>query len=412
MKKVISDLPDDHYTGRRVFVRVDFNVPISSGQIREDYRLRRAVPTIEYLSQRGAKVVLASHLGKPKGTVVPELSLKPVADRLGQMLKVPAVKFVGAVVGESVKQAVNAMKPGEILLLENLRFERGEEANDPVFAKQIASLADLYVNDAFGTIHRTHASTYGAAQLFSERLAGFLVQTEMEVLSQVRDHPARPFRVVVGGIKIKDKLSALKALIPKADTVLLGGGIAYTFLAAEGVATGDSPVEWELMPWAKEMLTQYRDKILLPEDHVVAKSVDERAGIQSVHRTIPPMFKGLDIGRSTTLTFTHELLSGQGTIFWNGPLGVFERDEFAEGTVDIARAMALAHWRGAFTVIGGGDTVAALRKAEVLETEVSHVSTGGGASLQYIGGEELPGIAVLTEKPVNIERGAQKGGAV
>jgi phosphoglycerate kinase len=412
MKKVITDLSDDRYTGRRVFLRVDFNVPISNGQIREDYRLRRAVPTIEYLSQRGAKVVLASHLGKPKGTAVPELSLKPVADRLWAMLKVPAVKFVGAVVGESVQQAVNAMKPGEILLLENLRFERGEEANDPIFAKQLASLADLYVNDAFGTIHRTHASTYGAAQLFSERLAGFLVQTEMEVLSQVRDHPARPFRVVVGGIKIKDKLSALKALIPKADTVLVGGGIAYTFLAAEGVATGDSPVEQEFMPWAKEILTQYRGKILLPEDHVIAKSLDERAGIQSAHRAIPPMFKGVDIGRNATLTFTHELLSGQGTIFWNGPLGAFERDECAEGTVDIARAMALAHWRGAFTVIGGGDTVAALRKAEVLETEVSHVSTGGGASLQYIGGDELPGIAVLTDKPVHIERGAQKGRVV
>ena len=410
MKQIMSDLPDDRYTGRRVLVRVDFNVPLNKGKIREDYRLRRAVPTIEYLSQRGAKVVLVSHLGKPKGTVVPELSLKPVADRLEQMLKVPAVKFVGAVVGESVKQALNAMKPGEILLLENLRFERGEEANDPAFAKQLASLAELYVNDAFGTIHRKHASTYGAAQLFSDRLAGFLVRREIKVLNQVRDHPARPFRVVVGGIKIKDKLSALNALIPKADTVLLGGGVAYTFLAAEGVATGDSPVEQEFIPWAKEMLSHYRDKIFLPEDHVIAKSVDQRAGIQIVQHSIPQLFKGLDIGRSAALTFTHELLRGQGTIFWNGPLGAFERDEFAEGTVDIARAMALAHWRGAFTVIGGGDTVASLRKAEVLESEVGHVSTGGGASLKYIGGEELPGIAVLTEKPPILASGVQKGG--
>ena len=222
MKKVISDLPDDRYRGRRVLVRVDFNVPLDKGRIREDYRLRRAIPTIEYLSQRGAKVILASHLGKPKGAVVPELSLKPVADVLRQMLTVPPVKFVGAVVGESVKHALDVMKPGEVLLLENLRFERGEEANDPVFARHLASLAELYVNDAFGTIHRPHASTYGAAQLFADRLAGFLVGKEMEVLSQVRDHPARPFRVVVGGIKIKDKLSALKALLPKADTVLLG----------------------------------------------------------------------------------------------------------------------------------------------------------------------------------------------
>ena len=397
MKQVVSDLPDDRYRERRVFVRVDFNVPISNGQIREDYRLRRTVPTIEYLSQRGAKVVLASHLGKPKGSVMPALSLKPVADRLREILKVPAVKFVGAVVGESVRQAVNAMKSGEVLLLENLRFESGEEANDPVFATQLASLAEIYVNDAFGTIHRAHASTYGAAQLFSKRLAGLLVSKEMEVLSQVRDHPAGPFRVVVGGIKIKDKLSALKALLPKADTVLLGGGIAYTFLAAEGVATGDSPVEQEFMPWAKEMLTQYRGKILLPEDHVIARSVEERDGLQNVHRAIPAGFKGLDIGRDASLTFAHEVLRGTGTVFWNGPLGTFEVDEFADGTVDIARAMALAHWRGAFTVIGGGDTVAALRKAEVLETEVSHVSTGGGASLKFIGGEALPGITVLSE---------------
>ena len=398
MKKVISDLPDDRYTGSFVLVRVDFNVPIKNRQIREDYRLRRAIPTIEYLSQRGAKVILASHLGKPKGTVMPELSLKPVADRLTEMLKIPAVKFVGAVVGESVKRALNAMKPGAVLLLENLRFEPGEEANDLAFARQLASMADIYVNDAFGTIHRAHASTYGAAQLFSERLAGFLVGKEMEVLSQVRDHPARPFRVVVGGIKIKDKLSALKALLPKADTVLLGGGIAYTFLAAEGMATGDSPVESEFIPWAKDMLTRYRGRILLPEDHVIARGMEKRDGLQIVHQAIPPGFKALDIGRDASLTFAHQLLGGTGTIFWNGPLGAFEVDEFADGTVDIARAMALAHWRGAFTVVGGGDTVAALRKAEVLETEISHVSTGGGASLKFIGGEELPGIAVLSDK--------------
>lgn len=398
MKQVISDLPDDRYGGRRVLVRVDFNVPIDKGIIREDFRLRRAIPTIEYLCQRGAKVILASHLGKPKGRVVPELSLKPVADRLKEMLKVPAVKFVGAVGDEPLKQALDTMKPGEVLLLENLRFDRGEEANDPVFAKHLASLAEIYANDAFGTMHRAHASTYGAAQLFPDRLAGFLVSKEIEVLSQIRDRPARPFRVVVGGIKIKDKLSALKALLPKADTILLGGGIAYTFLAAEGVATGDSPVEQEFIPWAKDVLTTYRERILLPQDHVIARSVEERDGLQNVHRAIPAGFKGLDIGRDATLSFAHELLRGTGTVFWNGPLGAFEFDEFADGTVDVARAMALAHWRGAFTVVGGGDTVAAVRKAEVLETEISHVSTGGGASLQFIGGEELPGIAVLSEK--------------
>lgn len=399
MKRVISDLPDDRYTGRRVFVRVDFNVPISNGKIREDHRLRCAIPTIEYLTQRGATVILASHLGKPKGTVVPALSLKPVADRLREMLKVPAVKFVSAVVGEPVKHALAAMKPGEVLLLENLRFERGEEANDPIFAKQLASLADLYVNDAFGTSHRSHASTYGAAQLFADRLAGLLVGKEIDALRHVRDHPIRPFRVVVGGLKIQDKLAALKTLLPKADTVLLGGGIAYTFLAAQGVATGDSPVEQDFIPWAQDMLTKYREHILLPQDHVIARSTEQPDGIQIVHGTIPAGFKGLDIGHDTSLAFAHELLTGTGSVFWNGPLGAYEVDEFAGGTVDIARAMALAHWRGAYTVVGGGDTVAAVRKAEVLETEISHVSTGGGASLKFIGGEELPGITVLSEAP-------------
>ncbi len=398
MKKAVSDLPDDRYAERRVLVRVDFNVPVKDGRIREDYRIRRAIPTVEYLSQRGAKVIVASHLGKPKGTVVPALSLKPVADRLAAMLKVPAVKFAAAVVGEPVKQTLDALRPGEVLLLENLRFEQGEESNDPVFAEQLASLADLYVNDAFGTMHRAHASTYGAAQHFEERLAGFLVDKEMEVLTQVRDRPARPFRVVVGGIKIKDKLSALKTLIPKADLVLLGGGIAYTFLAAQGMGTGDSPVEREFIPWAKDMLIRHRENILLPEDHVIARNRDERDGIRIVHRAIPEGFKGFDIGRDASLIFAHELLRGTGTIFWNGPLGAFEVDEFADGTVDVARAMALAHWRGAFTVVGGGDTVAAVRKAEVLETEISHVSTGGGASLKFIGGEELPGISVLSDQ--------------
>ncbi|TAK06824.1 MAG: phosphoglycerate kinase, partial [Candidatus Manganitrophaceae bacterium] len=213
------------------------------------------------------------------------------------------------------------------------------------------------------------------------------------------DHPARPFTVVVGGIKIKDKLSALKTLIPKADRILLGGGIAYTFLEAEGTAIGNSPVEKEHLPWAKEMMARYREKILLPVDHVVALGLEDRGGFQIVHGAIPEGFSGFDIGRETTRAYTHELMRGEGTIFWNGPLGAFEVDLFAEGTVDVARAMALAHGRGAFTVIGGGDTVAALRKAEVLETEVTHVSTGGGASLKFTGGDDLPGIAVLTEKP-------------
>ncbi len=398
MKLVLSDLPGDRYAGRRVLVRMDLNVPLEGGRVQEDYRLRQSVPTIEYLSRHGARVIVAAHLGRPRGRRVAGLSLKPVADRLGRILKVPGVRFVGETVGKSVQQEVEKLQPGEVLLLENLRFHPGEAANDPEFCRELASLADLYVNDAFGTMHRAHASTYGAARLFPERLAGFLVQRELEVLTQVRDQPIRPFTVVVGGIKIQDKLSALKALIPKADRILLGGGIAYTFLAAQGVAMGGSPVEREHTAWAKEMLARYAEKIVLPVDHVIAISLESRKGFQIVHGSIPEGFKGFDIGRDTTLAYTHELMRGEGTIFWNGPLGVFEFDEFASGTVDIARAIALAHWRGAMTVVGGGDTIAALRKAEVLETEVSHVSTGGGASLLYIGGEDLPGIAVLTEK--------------
>lgn len=398
MKKSITDLSEAQYREKRVFVRVDFNVPITDGRVQEDYRLRRAVPTIEYLCARGAKVILASHLGKPKGTRESELSLKPIADRLRAMVKTSEVHFTGEVIGESVQTTIDRMKPGEVLLLDNLRFHAGEEANDPEFARQLASLADVYVNDAFGTMHRAHASTAGMAHHLTERLAGILVQKELEVLTEVRDQPVRPLTVMVGGIKIKDKLSALKALIPKADRVLLGGGIAYTFLAAQGIGMGDSPVEHEFAPWARETLERYREKIHLPTDHVIAMSLEQRRGFQIVHGGIPEGFRGFDIGRDTTLAYTHLLMRGEGTIFWNGPVGAFEVDDFSEGTVDIARATALAHWRGAKTVIGGGDTVAALRKAEVLETEVTHISTGGGASLTFIGGEELPGIAVLADK--------------
>ncbi len=399
MKQGISDLADDRYAGTRVLVRVDFNVSMTNGRIREDYRIRQALPTIEYLTQRGARVILASHLGKPKGTVVPALSLRPIAERLSQMVRNSTVTFVPDVVGPSVTKAVEALKPGAVLLLENLRFHPGEERNDPGLSQQLAALAEIYVCDAFGTVHRAHASTQGAAQLFTDRLAGFLVEKEMEALDQVRDHPARPFTVVVGGIKIKDKLSALKALIPKADVVLLGGGIAYTFLAAAEVPVGDSPVERDYVPWAREMLRRYREKLFLPKDHLVVGSVNGHEDVQHVQGAIPAGCKGCDIGRDTTLSYTHELLRECGTIFWNGPLGAFEHEACAEGTIDIARAMALAHWRGAFTVIGGGDTVAALHEAEVRETEVSHISTGGGASLQYIGEDVLPGIEVLTDKP-------------
>lgn len=397
MTQGLSQLSAQDYSGKRVLVRVDFNVPLDGLRVREDFRLRRTIPTIEFLSTHGARVILMSHLGKPKGAVNPALSLHPVADRLKSILKVPAVHFVDSVVGRVAQEAVEALGKGEVLLLENLRFHPGEEANDPEFSKELASLGDIYVNEAFGTLHREHASTVGAALHFHHRLAGLLVQKELEILTQIRDSPSRPFTVIVGGIKIKDKLSALKTLIPKADRILIGGGIAYTFLAALGVQTGDSPIESEFFQWARQMLEMHGDKILLPGDHVIARSLDQSREFQIVQRSIPEGFKGYDIGRETTLAFTHELMYGGGTVFWNGPIGAFEHEEFSEGTIDIARALALAHWRGATTVIGGGDTVAALRRAEVLETEVSHVSTGGGASLRYIGGETLPGLEVLSD---------------
>lgn len=315
VKKSITDLSDDRYAGTPVFVRVDFNVPIQGGQIREDYQIRRAIPTIEYLSRRGAKVILASHLGKPKGKTVPDLSLKPVADCLSSMLMVPAVKFVGDVAGVSVTNAVKAMNSGEVLLLENLRFDPGEEANDPAFCQHLATFGEIYVNEAFGTMHRAHASTYGTVELFQKRLVGFLVEKEIDILTRVRDHPARPFIVVVGGIKIKDKLSALKALIPKADCILLGGGIAFTFLATQGNVTGNSPVEQEYLLWAKEMLAHYGEKLLLPKDHVIAKALEDHRGVQVVQGIIPEGAQAFDIGPEATFAYTHELMRGDGTIF-------------------------------------------------------------------------------------------------
>lgn len=398
MKMSISDLSDDFYKGKKGFVRVDFNVPVEKGKIREDYRIRRSISTIEYLAKRGGAVILASHLGRPKGKAVPELSLKPIAQRLSEALRVRDVKFVDDCVGKHVKDIVNQLAEGEVLLLENLRFHKEEEANDIEFSKGLASLADIYVNDAFSTSHRKHASTYGIASFFKYRLAGFLVQKEIEVLGKVRDKPDRPFIVIVGGAKIKDKISALKNLISRADRILIGGAVAYTFLASKGISVGDSTIEEDFLDWAKEVMIQSEQKIFLPEDYVIAPSMGKKKERKVTYGEIPTGFKGYDIGQSTTTRYTHEIMKGEGTVFWNGPMGVFEVDEFSHGTVDVARALALAYWRGAHTVVGGGDTVAALRKAEVLENEVDYVSTGGGASLEYLGGGDMPGISILNDK--------------
>jgi len=403
-KLVISDLPDTELVGKRVFVRVDFNVPIREGKISEDYRIRRVIPTIDYLIEKGAKVILGSHLGRPKGIVISDLSLKPIQTRLSELLG-KSVKFIGKVTGEDVKSSIDSLKNGEVMLLENLRFHKEETDNDPEFAKELASLADIYVNDAFGTSHRRHASTYGMADHFNLKLAGFLVSRELKFLTRLRENPDRPFIVIVGGGKIKDKIHALKSLMDKADKVLLGGGVAYTFLKAKGVDIGNSIVEDDMVEWAKASLTKYGDKIYLPTDHVVAGSFERRKNCMVVDEGIPDELQGFDIGPKTAANYNHQI-KGNGSIFWSGPMGVFEVDDFAAGTTQVARTVALATWRGATTVVGGGETIASVRKAEVLDSEITHISTGGGALLEFLGGEELPGISILNEKKERISLAA------
>ena len=402
-KLVISDLPDSEFKGKRVFVRVDFNVPIRDGKISEDYRIRRAIPTIDYLIERKAKVIIGTHLGRPKGISIPDLSLKPIQTRLSELLG-KSVIFTGNVIGSEVKKAIDSLNDGEVMLLENLRFHKEETDNDPAFSKELASFADIYVNDAFGTSHRKHASTYGMALEFEHRLAGFLVSRELKFLTRIRENPERPFVVIVGGAKIKDKIHALKSLIEEADKVLLGGGVAYTFLKAKGINIGNSIVENEMLDWAKEALDKYGDKIFLPVDHIVADNFERRKNCM-VMDDIPDGLQGFDIGPKTAALFAHQI-RGTGSIFWSGPMGVFEVGDFSAGTTQVARAVALATWRGATTVVGGGETIASIRNAEVLDSEITHISTGGGALLEFLGGAELPGISILDNKEKDISLAA------
>ncbi len=399
-KLVVSDLPDSEFKGKRVFVRVDFNVPIRNGKISEDYRIRRTIPTIDYLIERKAKVILGTHLGRPEGITISDLSLKPIQIRLSELLG-KSVNFTGNVIGSEVKKAIDTLKDGEVMLLENLRFHKEETDNDPGFCRELASFADIYINDAFGTSHRKHASTYGMATQFNHRLAGFLVSRELQFLTRIRENPERPFIVIVGGCKIKDKIHALKSLIEKADKVLLGGGVAYTFLKAKGMKIGNSIVENDMLDWAKESLKKYGDKIFLPVDHVVADGLERRKNCMVMNDNIPADLQGFDIGPKTAALYNHQI-KGTGSIFWSGPMGVFEVGDFSAGTTQVARAVALATWRGATTVVGGGETIASIRNAEVLDSEITHISTGGGALLEFLGGEELPGISILDEKEKNI----------
>ena len=393
MLRSVSDLDDIQYYGKKVLVRVDFNVAIDNGSVTEDYRIRSAIPTIEYLVKRGAKVILASHLGRPKYRDHNN-TLAPVAVRLKEILN-RKVDFINDCTGTEVYTKIEKMSFGSILLLENLRYYSEEQNNDPEFCKSISSLADIYVNDAFSTSHRKHASTYGAVKNFDIRLSGFSLKKEIEYLSMIRYNPRKPFTLVVGGSKIKDKIGALENLLPKADKLLVGGGAAYTFLKAKGFKIGNSLFDEEHYDWVKNALTSFGEKILLPVDHIVSS---EENSFSTVTGDIPDGMCGFDIGNETARIYSSEIGgNGFGTVFWNGPMGMFEMGQFANGTMNVAKSMALAFWRGAMTLVGGGDTIVALKKSGVSENEVTHLSTGGGATLRFLAGDKMPGIEALEQ---------------
>jgi len=376
--------------GRRVFVRADLNVPIQGGVVGDDSRIRASLPTLRRLLEAGARVVLASHLGRPKGKPRPELSLRPVAGRLSELLGRP-VAFAPDCVGPAAEEAASRLRDGELLLLENLRFHPEEEKNDPAFAEALAALADVYVNDAFGTAHRAHASTAGMVPHVGRAAAGDLLRDELRHLSVILD-PKRPLLCVLGGAKVSDKLAVLEALAGRADVIAIGGAMAYTFLRAQGQPTGDSLVEAERLEDARRVLEVARRagrRLLLPSDHVVARELAEGAETRVVQR-IPDGWKGVDIGPETAAAYGAEAAQAA-TIFWNGPMGVFEIPAFARGTEALARAVADS---SAVSVVGGGDSLAAINRLG-LGPRIGHLSTGGGASLEYVQGLVLPGVAAL-----------------
>jgi phosphoglycerate kinase len=404
-KKSIRDVEVDE---KRVFVRADLNVPLEDGRITDDTRIRASLPTLVNLLERGASVVLASHLGRPKGKVNDALRLRPVADRLSQLLGRP-VRMTGDALGPGVQVAVDKLRPGDLLLLENLRFHAAEEANDAEFAKSLAGLADLYVNDAFGAAHRAHASTEGITHHLPA-VAGLLMEREVDALSRLLKRPARPFHAVIGGAKVSGKLEVLEALLTRCQAVLVGGGMANTFLAARGYAMGKSLVEGDQLENAERILSLARRKrvrLMLPTDAVIAPQIHHRARTQVVSiDAVPKDQMVVDIGPRTIAEFTGHLGKAM-TIFWNGPMGVFEMPQMADGTKAVAKFLARRTRAGAVTIVGGGDSVAAVEQLGLAE-RMTHVSTGGGASLEFLEGKTLPGVEALLPADAEIDLDTEK----